>query len=91
MKKPKAIETETRGGSCAPAPGSAKRWTKRDAMKLQSLTRQIIRMDGGDHNIRRMAYECEVSARGDSPSDLADRCRPDAAHGQRKGQTENSK
>lgn len=44
----------------------AKRWTKRDTMKLQSLTRKITKMDGGDHNIQRMAYECEVRACGDS-------------------------
>lgn len=47
---------------------SVKRWTKRDSKKLQSLTRKIVKMDGGDRNIRRMAYECEVRARGDSPN-----------------------
>ena len=61
-------EALSASGLAAPA-GLAKRWTKRDAMKLQSLTRKIIRMDSGDHNIRRMAYECEVRASGDSPNE----------------------
>ena len=37
-----------------------RKWTKRDARTLQALTRKIIKQDGGDHNIRAMAYAIET-------------------------------
>ncbi len=37
----------------------AKKWTKRDGVKLRNLSRKIIAMDGNELRLHRMAFEVE--------------------------------